>query len=380
MNKLKVIVSGANGQDGSYMCEYLLKNTDYDVLGGVRRTSQAILSNLQECLKNPRFKLVPLELTDAHSIITLIKNEKPDYFIHLGASSFVADSWNQPAFTIEANSISLVHILESIRNYVPNCRLYSAGSSEQWGDVKYSPQDEKHSMSPRSIYGVSKCCAAHICKVYRESYNLYVVHGILTNHESPRRQIHFISRKITNGVARIYHSIKNNKEFEPIFCGNIYAKRDWSHSKDFVDGIWKMLNQELWRDNGEIAKKINFGFCGDYTSLDARKWLSKQIKEYVLSSNETYTVKDLINVAFNKANIYGRWEGEKLEERYIDNLSSKTLVAIDSKFYRPADVESLLGCSDLARKELIWNPKYTFDMLISEMVENDIKIYESLYP
>ena len=351
MNKLKVIVSGANGQDGSYMCEYLLKNTDYEVLGGVRRTSQAILGNLQECLKNPRFKLVPLELTDSHSITTLIKNEKPDYFIHLGASSFVADSWNQPAFTIEANSVSLIHILESIRNYVPNCRLYSAGSSEQWGDVKYSPQDEKHPMSPRSIYGVSKCCAAHICKVYRESYNLYVVHGILTNHESPRRQIHFLSRKITDGVARIYHSIKNNKEFEPIFCGNIYAERDWSHSKDFMDGIWKMLNQTEERP-----------------------------KEYVLSSNETFTVKDLINISFNKAGIYGRWEGEKLDEIYIDNLTNKTLVAIDAKFYRPADVESLLGCSDLARKELGWKPEYTFDMLISEMVENDIKLQESKYP
>lgn len=359
-NIKKVIVSGATGQDGSYMCEYLLKNTDCEVLGATRRTSQPILKNLQNCLGNPRFRLVPIELTDAHSVIDLIRKEEPDYFLNFAASSFVADSWNQPAFTMEANANALLHILEAVRKYKPSCRVYSSGSSEQWGDIKYCPQDEKHPMSPRSIYGVSKCAASHICKVYRESYHLYVVHGILTNHESPRRQSHFVSKKITEAVARINKALSTNKIFESCELGNIYAKRDWSHSKDFIDGVWRMINQEQHRP--------------DRTRFN-KETPEKYIKDYVLASNETYSVKDLVSFAFNKVGIYGFWQGEGIDEKYIHehNGINKVLVNINKAFYRPADVELLHGDSSLARIELKWQPKYSFKELINEMVEEDVK-------
>lgn len=349
----RVIVTGCTGQDGSYMCEYLLKNTGYDIFGGIRRTSQSILSNLTCCLNNPRFKLVPLELTDIHSVTTLIKNEMPDYFINFGASSFVADSWNQPQFTMETNSMSLIHILEAIRHHVPTCRLYSAGSSEQWGDIKYSPQDENHPFSPRSVYGVSKCCASLLCKVYRESYNIVAIHGILTNHESPRRQLHFVTRKVTAGVARIYKAIGNNESFDPIYLGNVNTERDWSHSLDFVDGIWRMLNQELYRTD-------------DFDANDATKW-----KNYVLSSTETHSIRKLVETAFSYVNITGHWEGNSINEKFLDN-DGKILVAIDSKFYRPAEVNHLLGNSTMARAELNWKPNYNFNSLISEMVKHDV--------
>lgn len=348
----KVIVTGCTGQDGSYMCEYLLENTDYTVLGGIRRTSQAIMGNLKNCVGNPRFKLVPLELTDSHSITTLIKNEKPDYFINFGASSFVADSWNQPHFTMEANATSLIHILEAIRHYSPECKFYSAGSSEQWGDVKYSPQDEKHPFSPRSVYGVSKCCASLLCKVYRESYNIIAIHGILTNHESPRRQLHFVTRKVTSGVANISAAIKNNSSFNPILLGNVNSKRDWSHSKDFIDGIWRMLNQDKYRKN--FDKNI------------ATNW-----NNYVLSSTETHSIRELVETAFSCVNISGNWSGNDTDEEFITS-DGKVLVSIDPKFYRPADVNLLLGDSTLARKELGWAPTYDFKKLISEMVQYDV--------
>lgn len=358
----KVIVTGATGQDGSYMVEYLLENTENTVIAGIRRTSQAILSNLKNIIDNPRFKLVTVDLCDVHSITRLISEEKPDYFINLGAATYVADSWINPALHIQTNAVSLIHILEAVKNFIPNCRVYSAGSSEQWGDVKYSPQDEKHPMSPRSVYGVSKCAASHICKVYRESFNLFVVHGISTNHESPRRQDYFVTRKITKGVANIAHKLKmftkgvegiSPKElfWNPIELGNIYAKRDWGHAKDFVEGIWMMLNQ------------------------------SKNIKEYVLSSNETHSVKEFVELAFKEVNIEGYWEGEGIKERFLLNnylqeqigAVAPPLVTINPNFYRPIDVEILQGCSDLIRQELGWKPKYSFKNLVREMVISDVE-------
>lgn len=375
----KIIVSGATGQDGSYMIEYLLENTQNTIIAGIRRTSQAILSNLKDVINNPRLKLVTLDLCDVHSITNLIREEKPDYFINLGASTFVSDSWINPALHFQNNSLSLIHILEAVRNFAPNCRVYSAGSSEQWGDVKYSPQDEKHPMSPRSIYGISKCAASHICKVYRESFNLYVVHGILTNHESPRRQDYFISRKITQGVARINHALKNSLPFEPISCGNISAQRDWSHAKDFVDGIWRMLNQPIMQTTDGIEHPLGT-LCGSIV----HKLPDWKPKEYVLSSDKTYAVKYLIELAFSYANIEGTWVGKGVDEKYIlpnyilqdnPNIKSSILVKIDSQFFRPADVELLCGNSTLARKELGWEPKYDFETLIKEMVSWDIENY-----
>ena len=346
---MKVIVSGATGQDGSFMCEYLLENTNHIVLAGVRRTSQLILSNLQKCLKHPRFKIVPLELTDSCSITTLIKNEQPDFFINFGASSFVADSWNQPSFTMAANANSVIDCLEAIKTHAPKCRFYSAGSSEEWGDVHYSPQDINHPKSPRSIYGVSKVAAGLACKVYRESYGIFAIHGILTNHESERRQRHFVTRKITSNVARIANSISENKEFEPIELGNVNAKRDWSHSKDFIEGIWLMLNQPT-------------------------------AKEYVLSSGETHSIREFVEKSFKTAGIDGVWVGQGEEEKFIianhiaesNCVKSSILVSINPKFYRPAEVDLLMGDSTPIREELGWSPKISFDKLIECMLAYDL--------
>lgn len=349
----KIIVTGATGQDGSYMIDYLLKNTDFNIVGAARRTSQLIDSNLKHNLKNERFKIIYFDLNDVHSITNGIQNEKPDYFINFGAQTFVADSWNNPVCHFTANAVGILHILEAIKNYAPKCRLYSSGTSEQFGNVNYSPQDIDHPMKARSPYGASKIAAHQLIKVYRESYGLYAVHSILFNHESERRQDYFVTRKITKGVASIYHAIKKNQPFDPIELGNLDSKRDWSHAEDFVDGIWKMLNQ-------------------------------KEPKDYILSSNETHSVREFIEKAFKNAGINGTWHGNGVSEEFSitkdmyekDKRKSSILIKINPKYYRPAEVDLLLGDSTPARKELQWEPKISFDNLVSRMVNFDIENFK----
>lgn len=345
----KIIVTGATGQDGSYMIEYLLNKTEHKIVAAVRRTSQFINSNLKNVIDNSRVSVVYFDLIDPHSIETLIKNEQPDYFINFGAQTFVADSWNMPFLHFQTNAISTLHILEAIRKHCPQCKLYLSGSSEEVGDVDYSPQDEKHPLKPRSPYAASKATGRLLAKVYRESYNIFVVQGILFNHESERRQDYFVTRKITKGVARIYHAIKNNQPFSPIELGNIDARRDWSHAEDFVDGVWKMIN-------------------------------ANKPKDYVLSSNETHTIREFINKAFETAGFYGAWHGNGTNEEFSvanylaeeHDIHSSVLIKINPKFYRPAEVELLLGDSTLARQELGWKPKISFDNLVERMVKYDI--------
>lgn len=386
----KVICTGATGQDGSYMIEYLLRNTENTIIAAVRRTSQAILSNLTAVLENPRLKLVTVDLCDSVAVTNLIREEKPDYFINFGAQTFVKDSWDNPVAHFQTNAISLISMLEAIRLHVPNCRFYSAGSSEQWGDVKYSPQDEKHPMSPRSPYGISKCTASHIVKVWRESYGLYAVHGILMNHESERRQSYFVTRKITLGVARIAKAIRDGQPFEPIELGNLDSKRDWSHAEDFVDGIWRMLNQEDYRSD-IVKARASAGMLGQ---IDGLRPDFSDLREYVLASGETHTVREFVEKAFAIAGIPGWWMestgNTPTNETFVMNLytairnwpdsdikrqicgDTHCLVRINPTFYRPADVELLLGDSTRARKELGWQPKVSFDQLVTRMVKNDL--------
>lgn len=336
------IVTGVTGQDGSFMVDYLLKNTDLYIVGGVRRLSVYNHININH-IDNERFILLNFDLTDSHSISRIVEKLQPEYFINLAAQSFVASSWDFARQTWATNSTSVLDILEAIRLHKPSCKMYQAGSSEEFGDVSYVPQDEKHPLKPRSPYGASKAASRQLIKVYRESYDIYAVQGWLFNHESERRGVEFVTRKVTKNVARIRNSIRTGEKFTPLELGNIDAKRDWSHAYDFVDGIWKMLNQKL-------------------------------PKEYVLSSNETHTVREFVEKAFMCAGIEGQWKGEGVDEKFVLKYKPEVeLVAINSKFYRPAEVELLLGDSTLARKELNWMPKISFDELIKKMVENDLK-------
>jgi GDPmannose 4,6-dehydratase len=336
----KIIITGVTGQDGSYMADLLLEETDYEIYGMVRRTSTNNYHNIQHLLDNKRFKIVTGDLSDSQSIDNLVREITPDYFINLAAQSFVGASWQIPEQTFDIDAIGVIRCLEAIRKHAPNCRFYNAGSSEELGNVDYSPQDENHSLKPRSPYGAAKAAARHIVKVYRESYNLFAIQGLLYNHESPRRGEEFVTRKITKEIAKIKKALDNNLEFEPLELGNIYAKRDWSHAKDFVRGIWMMLNQDF-------------------------------PKEYLLASGETHTVKEFIEKAFEYINIKGAWRGEDLDEKYYFN--NQILVQINPKFYRPAEVDLLLGNSNKAITELGWRSKISFDTLIKEMISFDIK-------
>jgi GDPmannose 4,6-dehydratase len=348
----KIIITGVTGQSGSYMVDYLLENTDHLIYGMVRRSSTNNYHNIQHLLNNERFKLITGDLADSQSIDNIVREINPDYFINLAAQSFVGSSWQIPEQTFDIDAIGVIRCLEAIRKHAPNCRFYNAGSSEELGNVDYSPQNESHPLKPRSPYGAAKAAARHLVKVYRESYNLYAIQGLLYNHESERRGEEFVTRKITKNVARIKEAIDNNLKFEPLELGNINVQRDWSHAKDFVKGIWLMLNQS-------------------------------EPKEYILASGETHTVKEFIEKAFRCSGInYFHWDGEGLNERLlIDNfvleefpISSPVLVKINPVFYRPAEVDLLLGCPERAKKELNWRPEISFEELVSLMVKNDLNL------
>lgn len=347
----KVLITGILGQDGSNMAEFLLlRRDDVEVYGMMRRSSNPNFKNIDSIQKHPRFRLNFLELSDTHSIDKAIKDIQPDYFINFGANSFVGVSWDMPEQVFDVNALGVLRCLEAIRKLKPDCRFYSAGSSEEFGNVDYSPQDITHPIKPRSPYGAAKAAARHLVKVYRESYNLYAVHGILFNHEGPKRGEEFLTRKVTKGVARISIAIEDGKPFEPIELGNVNSKRDWSDSEDFVDGIWLMLNQS-------------------------------EPKDYVLSSGETRSVREFVEKSFAVAGIEGYWQGIGVDEGFYLGMSiheemphsDGLLVKVSPKFYRKAEVSILHGDSSPARQELGWSPKISFDQLVKRMTIHDIE-------
>jgi GDPmannose 4,6-dehydratase len=359
MNK-KVLVTGLLGQDGATMCEYLLGKDSPNlgplkVFGMTRRLSNPSYTNCESILDHPDFQIVYGDLSDEVSINNLVKDIQPDYFINFAANSFVACSWSMPLQVFDVNALGVMRCLEAIRNHKPDCRFYSAGSSEQFGDVNYSPQDLEHPFKPRSPYGASKCAAHHIVKVYRDSYDMYAVQGLLFNHEGTKRGEEFVTRKITKGVARIYDRCRSADNwrtrhggpaiFNPIELGNVDAKRDWSDSEDFIRGVWMMLNQD-------------------------------DPKDYLLASGETHSIREFVEKAFAVVDMEGRWEGEGLDEKYIYNGGEHTyvLVRINPDFYRPAEVDLLHGDPSLAEKDLGWKPEISFDNLVEKMVQWDIGI------
>lgn len=341
----KVIITGINGQDGSFMSELLLSQGHY-VIGVARHSSNPDSCNLKKSLEHPSFRLVKADICDSFAVNALVKDIKPDYFINFAGQSFVKESWNTPKQTMEINCSGVLNCLEAIRFHAPHCRFYNAGSSEAFGKVEYSPQDIKHPMNPLSPYGASKGAAHLIVKAYRDSFNLFVVNGICFNHESERRQDHFVTRKITKGVARIAKSIYKGELFDPIVLGNVNTVRDWSHAKDFVDGIWLMLN-------------------------------ASKPKDYILSSGEAHTLREFISLAFKRVliepieTIYREPSGWIPRTTVFQTAKRTPLVESGIEFYRPADVVALLGDSGPIRNELGWSPKYTFHDLVNSMIDHD---------
>ena len=369
-----VFVTGVSGQDGSHMVDYLLSETSASVIGGARRLSSENHVNINHLENNPRFQLVNFDLTDSHSIYKIIEYAKPDYFINFAAQSFVASSWDFARQTWECNSTAILDCLEAIKRLQPNCRFYNAGSSEEFGNVAYQPQDEKHPARPRSPYGASKAAARQLIKVYRESYGLYAVQGWLFNHEGPRRGEEFVTRKITKGVTRIFDAIVNDKKVVPIELGNIDAQRDWSDAEDMMDAVWRMLNQDKYSHNCSVKDL-------EYT-ID-RKGRAQYIQDYVVGSGEKHTIREFIEGAFGLVGIRGEWCEKGVDEYFWYSSGPKPLpsdqcklVTINPKFYRPAEVEVLLADSSRIKNELGWKPKTTFNGLIEKMITSDLTSYD----
>ena len=331
--KKKALITGITGQDGSYLAELLLSK-NYEVYGIIRRKSKLDYGNVEHI--KDKIKFIYADMTDLVSLINALKTSKPDEIYNLAAQSFVATSFEQPIATAEIDAIGVTNLLEVMRIVKPNSRLYQASTSEMFGLVQEIPQTEKTPFYPRSPYGVAKLYAHWIVKNYRESYNLFACSGILFNHESERRGLEFVTRKITSAVAKI--SLGKQKYLE---LGNMDAKRDWGHSADYVYGMWLMLQQDIPVD-------------------------------YVLSTGVTRTVREFVEIAFKTVGIDIVWEGKGINEIGKNASNGNILVKVNSNFFRPAEVDILVGDSTKAEKELGWSRKISFEDLISRMVQNDI--------
>ncbi|KAB8317100.1 GDP-mannose 4,6-dehydratase [Tolypothrix campylonemoides VB511288] len=334
----KAIVTGITGQDGAYLSELLLAN-GYTVYGTYRRTSSVNFWRLGELglLGHPRLHLVEYDLTDLGATMALVKNVGPDEIYNLAAQSFVGVSFEQPSTTAHITGLGALHLLEAIRLLDPSIRFYQASTSEMFGKVQAVPQTEETSFYPRSPYGVAKLYAHWMTVNYRESYGLFATSGILFNHESPLRGLEFVTRKITDAVARIRLG-----QLDCLELGNIDAKRDWGFAREYVDGMWRMLQAE-------------------------------RPGTFVLATNRTETVRDFVAMAFKAAGIDVAFEGEAEGERAIERGTGRTVMRVNPRFYRPAEVDLLIGDAKKAKDELGWEPKTTLEELCAMMVEADLR-------
>ena len=317
----RALITGVTGQDGSYLAELLLEK-GYEVFGVVRRTSHHSYERIEHLLD--RIEIVTADLLDQHSLTVVLQETRPDEVYNLAAQSYVPTSWSQPVLTGEFTALGVTRILEAIRLVHPSARFYQASSSEMFGKVTQTPQREDTPFYPRSPYGVAKVYGHWITVNYRESYGLYAVSGILFNHESPRRGIEFVTRKVSDGVARIKLGLARE-----LRLGNLDAHRDWGFAGDYVEAMWRMLQQDRPQD-------------------------------YVVGSGETHSVRDLVELAFGRV-----------------GLDYRDYVVSDPRFYRPAEVDVLLADPAKARRELDWRPTVDFPELVAMMVDADLERLES---
>lgn len=332
------VITGITGQDGAYLAELLL-DKGYKVFGTYRRTSSVNFWRIEELgiKSNPNLHLVEYDLTDLSSSIRLLQESKATEVYNLAAQSFVGVSFDQPLTTAEITGIGPVNLLEAIRIVNPEIRFYQASTSEMFGKVQAIPQKEDTPFYPRSPYGVAKLYAHWMTINYRESYNIFASSGILFNHESPLRGQEFVTRKITDSVAKI----KLGK-LDVLELGNMDAKRDWGFAKEYVEGMWRMLQAD-------------------------------EPDTFVLATNRTETVRDFVSMAFKAAGIELRFEGKDDQEVAIDVATNKVVVKVNPKFYRPAEVELLIGNPQRAKDILGWEPKTTLEELCAMMVEEDLR-------
>ncbi len=329
------LITGITGQDGSYLAELLLEK-GYEVYGIVRRKSKVDYGNAEHLISRVHF--INADMTDLVSLIAAVKLSQPDEVYNLAAQSFVAASWKQPLTTTDINAIGVANILEAIRVIKPEAKFYQASTSEMFGLVQEIPQRETTPFYPRSPYGIAKLYGHWITKNYRESYDMFTCAGILFNHESERRGKEFVTRKITNSAARIKYGLQDKLEL-----GNLSAKRDWGHAEDYVHAMWLMLQQDKPDD-------------------------------YVIATGESHEVREFVSLAFEAAGMELEWQGEAEQEKAYDKQSGRLLVEVNPEFFRPAEVELLLGCPEKAETILGWQRKISFEELVHRMVRNDMDL------
>lgn len=333
------LITGITGQDGSYLAELLL-DKGYDVHGLVRRAASHNTMRIDHLLDNKKLHLHYGDLTDSVNLVRLVGEIKPDEIYNLGAQSHVKISWDCPEFTAESDALGTLRLLEAIRinGFAQKTRFYQASTSELFGLIQEPMQSETTPFYPRSPYGVAKLYGYWITVNYRESFGIFGCNGILFNHESPRRGENFVTRKITLAATRIKAGLQ-----DCLYLGNMDAKRDWGHAKDYVEGMWRMLQAGAPDD-------------------------------YVLATGVTTSIRDFVKMTFAELGIDLEWHGFGIDEYAIDKATGKKVVAVNPEFFRPAEVELLLGNSTKAREKLGWQPQYDLAALVREMVAEDLKL------
>lgn len=342
LNKKVAVITGITGQDGSHLAELLLEK-DYEVHGIIRRCSTFNTDRIDHIFD--RIKLHYGDLTDPLVISNLISEIQPNEVYNLAAQSHVKVSFEIPYYTAQVDGLGTLAVLEAVKNHCPKARIYQASTSELYGGMDYnmpiSGYTEESPMHPRSPYGCAKMYGLWITKNYRESYGMHISNGILFNHEGERRGETFVTRKITIALSKIKSALNNKTDFETLKLGNLYSKRDWGYAKDYVYGMWLMTQQDTPDD-------------------------------YVLATNKTYSIKDFVNQALLECEIDIDWVGEGINEKAIMK-DGKVIVEIDERYYRPAEVDVLLGDYTKAKNKLGWEPKVQFNELVSIMMKNDLK-------